>query len=119
MKRFFKNLIIAILVFVVIAGIFSLTVDENGDAMEVSLSQVAEQVSGGQVEKIEVSENSLLIFLRDGTLERATKESESSFSETLANLGVSQEALKGLSIEVKGPTGMAVFLSAVLPFLIP
>ena len=119
MRKFIKNLVIASVIFLIIAGIFSLTLGEDRNANAVPLSKVAEQVSAGLVEKIEISENKLLVILKDGTKELATKEPESSFSESLTNLGVSAESVRSLNIEVKGPSGSSVFLSAILPFLIP
>ncbi|MDZ4244267.1 MAG: ATP-dependent zinc metalloprotease FtsH [Candidatus Doudnabacteria bacterium] len=118
-KKFIKNLIIASLIFLVIAGVLSLTLDDDGDASAVTLSKVAEQINAGTVEKIEVTENKLLVILKDGTREAATKEPESSFSESMTNLGVSAEALRTLNIEVKGPSGGSVFVSSILPFLLP
>ncbi len=119
MKRFVKNLIIASIIFLVIAGIFSISVDDDKDIPSVPLSQIAEQVNKGEVEKIELSENKLHVTLLDGARELATKEPESSLTEQLTGLGVSAETLRKLNIEVKGPSGATVFLSTILPFLIP
>lgn len=118
-KKFIKNLIVASVIFLIIAGIMSLTLDKDRNVAQVPLSKVAEQVNGGLVNKIEISEHKLLVILKDGTKELATKEPESSFSESLTNLGVSAEAIRNLNIEVKGPSNASVFISAVLPFLIP
>ena len=118
-KKFIKNLIIASLIFLAIAGMLSLTLGDDGDASAVTLSKVAEQINAGTVEKIEVTENKLMVILKDGTKEAATKEPESSFSESMTNLGVSAEALRTLNIEVKGPSGGSVFVSSILPFLLP
>ena len=115
MRRFIKNLLFALLIFVVIAGIFSLTVENKEEAEDVSLSKVAEQVNAGSVETIEISENELLVILRDGKRESATKESESSFSETLTNLGVSDEALRSLNIEIKNPKEACVIAVTCIP----
>ncbi len=119
MKRFIKNLIIASIIFLVIAGIFSLTLGEDRNLKPAPLSKVAEQITASQVEKIEIADNKLLVTLKDGSKELATKEPESSLTESLTNLGVSSEAIKKLNIEVKGPSGGTVFFSAILPFLIP
>ncbi len=119
MRRFIKNLIIASLIFLAIAGIFGLTLGEDRNAAPAPLSKVAEQITAGEVEKIEIADNKLLVILKDGSKELTTKEPESSLSESLANLGVSTEALRALNIEVKGPSGGTVFFSAILPFLIP
>lgn len=119
MKRFVKNIAIALLLFLLVAAIFSFSSDDSGNAETVSLSRVAELVGSKQIEKIEVSENELLVALIDGSKLKAKKEPESSLSESLLNLGVTTEALQNLNVEVKGPSGASVFVSVFLPFLIP
>ena len=119
MKKFIKNLIIASVIFLVIAGIFSLTLGDSRDAESISLDKVAEQINGGQVTKIEITENKLLVTLKDGTKETSVKESESSLSESLKNFGVTPETLRGITIEPKGLSAGTVFISGILPFLIP
>lgn len=119
MRKFFKNLIIASVIFLILAGIFSLTLGDNKNIQEVPLSKVAEQINAGQVAKIDVSDNELEVTLSDGTREIATKEPESSLSESLTNLGIPPERLRTLNIEVKSPSGSALFFANILPFLIP
>ncbi len=119
MKKFIKNLLIASFIFLVIAGIFSLTIGDTEEAAPVSLSKVAEQINAGRVEKIEISENRLEITLKDGGRESATKQPESSFTEQMTNLGVAPSTLGALNIESKGPSTGAFFLSSILPFLLP
>lgn len=119
MKKFIKNLLIAAILFLIVAGIFNLTVSDTRDVPTVSLSKVAEQVNAGLVEKVEVSENKVLVTLKDGAKEQGIKEPSSTLPEILANLGVSPEALRNLNYEAKGPSGGTVILSSILPFLIP
>src|SRR3989344_1761473 len=119
MNKFIKNLGIAVLIFLVLSSIFYFTVGEKTPATEVPLSQVAEQITRGDVQKIESRENELVITLKDGTQEVSSKEAESSLTESLANLGVSQDALRAITYETKGPSGTSLFLSSILPFLIP
>ncbi len=119
MRRFFRNLLIASILFLIVAAIFSFTLDDNRDAEQVALSRVAEQINASEVDKIEVTDNELLVILKDGSRKIATKEPESSLSDSLVNLGVNADALRGLNIEVKGPSGTTIFLSAILPFVIP
>ena len=119
MKKFAKNLIIASVIFLLLAGIFSLTVDRDQEMQAVPLSRVAEQINQGLVEKIEGTEDNLLVVLKDGTRELSTKESESSLTESLTNLGVTPEDMRSFSYEAKGPSGSMIFVSAVLPFLVP
>ncbi len=119
MKKFLKNIGIGLFILLILAGVYSLTVSENGSVAEVPLSKVAEHINAGQVKKIEVTENDLLVFLADDSKEKATKETQSDITESLGRLNVSGQALSKVEIEVKGPSASTVFISAVLPFLIP
>src|SRR3990167_6088312 len=119
MKKFVKNLIIASILFLVVAGFFSLTLGDDRGAKEVTLSQVASQVQNGEVDKIQVSENRVLIFLKNGEKEIGIKEAGSTLPEILQSLGVTAEAIKNLNYEAKGPSGSSVFFGNILPFLLP
>ncbi len=119
MKRFVKNLIIASLIFLVVAGIFSLTIGDHRNATTVLLSKVAEEINAGLVDKIEVTENQVLVTLKDGSKQLAIKESTSTLPESLSSLGVSADAMRKLNYEAKGPSGFTLFFSTILPFLVP
>ena len=119
MKKFIKNLLIASVLFLLVAGIFSVTLGEDRNAKEVTLSEVATQINNDEVDKISVSENKVLISLKNGTKEIGIKESGSTLPEILTSLGVSPEAIKKLNYEAKGPSGSSILLTSVLPFLIP
>lgn len=119
MKKFIKNLVIASVAFLIIAGVFSLTLGEKDPGSDIPLSKLAEQINAGLVAKIDVSGNKLNVLLKDNTKQLVTKEGESTLSESLKNLGVSPDALRSLNIEVKGPSASSSFFSNVLPFVIP
>jgi len=117
MNKFIKNLLIALFMFLVVAAIFSFTLGEDGPGSEVTLSKVAEQVSSGLVDKIDVSENKLTVYLKDGAKETATKEPQSDLIDILSSLNVSADSIKNANIQIKGPSGSSVLISAILPFL--
>ena len=119
MKRFLKNLAIAVFIFLILAGLFSMSGSEERGATEVPLSKVAEQVNAGQVKRIEVQENSLLVFLNDDSREIALKEAQSDVTESLGRFNVSPEAIARVEIEVKGTSAGTFILSNILPFLLP
>ncbi|MEI8096745.1 MAG: ATP-dependent zinc metalloprotease FtsH, partial [Candidatus Moraniibacteriota bacterium] len=76
-------------------------------------------INQGQVKIINIQSNNLDIELQDGNKQKASKEGESSLSETLANYGIDKEKLKDVSITVKEASGWSFWLSAILPFLLP
>src|SRR3989338_2343121 len=121
MKKFLKNLGIVLFVFLIIAGVFSLTVSEDRDVKEVTLSDIAGDVKERRVDHIEVStdNNEVLVFLKDGSKVRTIKESQSDLSEALVRFNADADAIKDARIQVKGPSATSFFVQGILPFLIP
>ncbi len=119
MNKFFRNLLIILAIFLLIAGAFSLFNTDNKTPNTVSISQIAEEVNAGQVESIVVTGDSLAVNLKDGTKQDSQKEREVALSETLKNYGVDQAKLKAVKIEVKDSATSSFLVSTVLPFLIP
>jgi cell division protease FtsH len=119
MNKFFKNLLISVIIFLAIASVFSFFDTNSKDAQTVSLSKIAEEANNENIDRIEVSQDNLLVFLKDGTKQASTKEKEAALTESLMNYGVEQDKLKNLKIEVKQDSSMSFFLSTVLPFLLP
>ncbi|EKE15650.1 MAG: hypothetical protein ACD_11C00116G0037 [uncultured bacterium] len=119
MEKLFKNITIIVFAFLIISGIIILYENPGQKPNEISLSQLATQINEGKVKNVIVDDNSLQIELNDGVKEKSVKEPQSSLTETLSNYAVDKEKLKGVNIEIKQATGVAVFLEAVLPFLLP
>ena len=118
MKKFTKNILIAFVAFLFIAGILSMS-SFGSEVEEVSLSALVSRINAGEVEKIEVQENNLQITLTDGTEIKSRKEPQAALSESLANLGVDIDQLNELDINSKEPSAGSIFVSTILPFLIP
>jgi cell division protease FtsH len=119
MKNLFKNILIVFFVLLVLSGFFTIYNSPLKSTEQVSLNQVVNDINEGKVKKITVKENNLEIELKDGALKSSTKETDLGLTETLKNLGVDNEKLKTVSIEVKGPSGLSFWLNTLLPFLIP
>lgn len=119
MKHLLKNLLIAFLVFLTIAGFFTLLNSQTEKPGEISLSQLVERVNQERVSTIVIRGDQLEVELKDGSKEEATKEKEASLTESLKNYGVDSKKLKLVNLEIKGESGLAFWLGAVLPFLLP
>jgi len=119
MKYLLKNLLIAFLAFLTIAGLFTLLNEPAEKPEEISLNQLVSQINQEQVSKIIIRGDKLEIELKDGAQETATKEREASLTESLKNYDVNPEKLKLINLEVKGESGLAFWLGAILPFLLP
>ncbi|MBL7053248.1 MAG: ATP-dependent zinc metalloprotease FtsH [Candidatus Portnoybacteria bacterium] len=119
MKYLLKNLLIVFLVFLSIAGFFTLLNDPAEKPEQVSLNQLVEQINQEQVLNIVIEDNKLQVELKDGTKEIAIKERETSLTESLKNYGLNSEKLKLVNLEVKGESELVFWLGTVLPFFLP
>ncbi len=119
MKKLIANLFLILIVFLIVSGIFTLYSGPFEEAEQISFSVLVEQVKQGNVDKIIVKENNLNAELKDGTKQKSFKESEASLTQSLINYGVSQENLNQVKIEIKQPSGLAVWATNILPFLLP
>ena len=119
MEKILKNLSTLILLFLLVSSIIILYQSPGKKVAPVSLSELVAEINQDQVKTITVESNVLNIELQDGNKQKASKESESSLSETLTNYGIDTEKLKGVSITVKEASGWSFWLATVLPFLLP
>lgn len=122
MKYFFKNLIFIFLIFLIIAGIYTVVFRPAEHAKEISLTELATKINAGQVKEIIIIGNELQITYQEAEeyLKAVSrKEIEISLSETLINLGVSPTKLKELDIIAKEEKGIGIWLGPVLLLLFP
>jgi len=119
MNRFIRNLLIMLVIFMVISAAFSMFSGGDKNVESVSVSAITEGINNDKVEKIEVSANRLLVFLKDGSKQSSIKESEIALTESLINYGVDAEKLKAVQVVVTEPSASSAFFSTILPFLLP
>jgi cell division protease FtsH len=114
-----NQIIIAVFIFISITIVYSLIAKAPEEVKSMTISDVAQNVIEGKVEKIEVSGGEVNVSFKDKTKGMAKKEIESSLSETLTNYGVTKEQLAGAPIEVKNESGFGYWFLNILPFLLP
>lgn len=119
MNKLFKNIGTVILIFLLVSGIMILYQSPKGRPADISLNELVTQINDEKVSTIEVNQNALAIELKDGAKQKATKETEGSLTETLANYGVDAGKLKNVKITIKDASGAAFWAGAILPFLLP
>ncbi|MFC1700709.1 ATP-dependent zinc metalloprotease FtsH [Patescibacteria group bacterium] len=119
MKNLFKNLIIAFLIFITIAGLFTLLTEPMNEKEEISLSQLVSQINQEQVAIIIVKGDQLEIKLTDDTEEKAIKEREVGLTESLKNYGVDIEKLKDIDLEIKQESGASFWMGILIPTILP
>ncbi len=119
METLLKNFWTILIVFFVISGLLILIQGPQNKPANISLSELVGQINRGEVKTIAITGNELTITLKDDKKAKASKESESSLTETLANYGVDKENLKNVSLSVKDPSGVSYWATLLIPFLLP
>lgn len=119
MDKLLRHLSTIILVFFVIVGLVILYQSPEKKPAEISLSELVSQINNGEIKQVSVRQNELSIEKHDGTTEKATKEGEASFTETLRNYEVNKDKLNEVSIIVEKESGASYWAAAILPILIP
>jgi cell division protease FtsH len=87
----------------------------------ISLQALATEIKDSKIAEISIEGDELNIERADGTEAKSHKEGQSGLVESLTNLGVSQEALSGILIEVAPPSGLfnwLTILSWILPLIL-
>lgn len=119
MKNLAKNLLITFLIFVIISGLFTIYNTSVEKPIDITLTKLAEQLNKEEVKKIEISDGKLFIELKSGEKERSLKEAETSFTETLINIGLEKEKLNNVELEVKDTSGSNFLFNIIIPFILP
>jgi cell division protease FtsH len=119
MSKFIRNLLVLFAIFIVVAAAFSFFRTSDKNAQSVSISQLADEVNNSKVDRIEVTENKLTAYLKDGSKQVSTKETEVALSETLKNYGVDPNKLKDTKIDIKSGGSSSFIFSTLLPFILP
>lgn len=119
--NFWNNVLTAVLFLVLVTAVYSYIADTQETPEELTLSQVVEQVKNGEVEEIVVRGTTLEVAYTDETRNtgEAKRETDTSVTDSLTNLGVSQEQLSAITIDVQNPTGFGYWLGNLAPFLFP
>ncbi len=125
MKPKNQSYIIYILLFVAIVALLIFNFNNNQSIKEYNLSQLADDIREGTILQIEISEDSISVTKKgagESTPYELTKESGTTLSQQLINLGVTPEQLGDISIvQVNPPSQWLAVLSTIgyiIPFLI-
>jgi cell division protease FtsH len=119
LKGFSKNILIAFIVFLVIASIFAMYNTPTSEPEEISLNQLVAQVNEEKIKKIEVEANQLTVTLDNDEERQSKKEEEASLTETLNNYGVEKDKLSKVEVVIKDESGFWYWAGNLLPFILP
>lgn len=119
MNNLFKNIGIALLVFLFFAGFLVLYNKPTQKPEDKSLSELVTQINEGQIKNIVVTDNEILATLNDGKLEKVMKEKESSITDTLKNLGVDSQKIDAANITIKNDSSVSAWLGPLVSIILP
>ena len=119
MKPLSKNVIVAILVILVIAVVFSNYSFKKDKPEDVNIAKVVEEIQNGSVKSIDIEGAEISITLKDGAKQITRKESIDSMPSVLINYGVTAEQLRNANITVKDKSAKSYFMTVILPSLLP
>ena len=118
-KPFWSQVITAVLVILLIISLYSLFVDSQKNIETIPISQVAADVSKGDVKNIDVNGQSLTLIYNDDTKKLSTKEESASLTDVLSNYGVEKEKLQQVAINIESGGGFWYWVLQLSPIIIP
>jgi cell division protease FtsH len=118
-KIILKNFLIFLIIFLVIAAIFSTYTTNQQKIEQVGIEKVLQQIENEEIKQIIVKDSKLEILLNNNQKEASKKESTESLSEMLKNYNANPEKIKKINIEIKNDEGWSFWLGTILPFLLP
>jgi cell division protease FtsH len=118
MSNLTKNIIWAIITLIVISLALSYFISPQAQPKTLNLSQLVSDINANQVKQIKVNGSELDITMTDGSAAIAQKETESGVSDTLKNLGVNDQALQNVDLQVVDQTGWQYWASLLLPTIL-
>ena len=119
MKRLATNLLIALLLFLVISGLFALLADPDEGKQEISITALVREINKQNIKEIIVSNSELSILFQDNREAISRKEEGISLSKTLINHGVEKEKLKNVEIDFREAKNIWIWLGPVLFLSLP
>jgi cell division protease FtsH len=119
MNSLYKIILWGITTFLFLSIIFSFFVTDTSKPEVLSLNQLVQKINNNEVKEINIAGQNLNIVLNDDKKALAKKESESSLTETLKNLGANQEALQKVNIKITEESGFKFWASIIIPTILP
>lgn len=113
------QIVIAFVVFVVLMAGYSAISNYVNKKEEVSISQIAADITAGSVVSIEVQGDKVEATYTDETIKTSRKESEASLTQTLSNYNIPSERLAAVKISVEEPGGFRFWALTLAPLLVP
>jgi len=119
----FRNSIVYLLILLAVAALIFSVFSTPRDNNELDITTVAEQIKSGEVKSLSVKENDVNVeyFQANRAPAKSRKETGVSIFETLEDLGVTQESLTAVEVEVVPPSAWSdwgTLAITILPLLV-
>ena len=119
MRQFSKQFVYALLILMILSGVYALVANPFKAKEQIALSKLVERINNAEVSRITVSDNDVEATLKSGVTETTRKETESGITETLKNFGVDPDQLKQVEVDVRGSSGLSTWLGILIPIAGP
>lgn len=117
MKQIWRNIFIFLIVVMGLGAILS-GIQPTESPEEIGIRTLVEKVQNQEVEKIEVTENTLTITDSSQNEFSLLKERDTSVAELLQNYGLTTEEINSFETVVTEPSAVAGLLQSILPSII-
>lgn len=117
--KFSQHILSTVLILILITAGYSLISGNIKEVKDVSLSEIAQNITEGKVTELTVDGTTVTASLADGVTKKATKEAEASLTETLKNYGVTSEALSKTPLTIKTASGFMYWFMSLAPIILP
>ncbi|MCX6797118.1 MAG: ATP-dependent metallopeptidase FtsH/Yme1/Tma family protein, partial [Candidatus Doudnabacteria bacterium] len=119
MGKLVKNIILILIGFLIISGIFSMF-STDSKTKTIPISEVVNLVDQEKVESLKVTDGEVIVKLKGSDIKQSAKiGGNTNIYEILDRNGIAKEKIRNANIEEKPASGWSSIASAVLPFLIP
>ncbi len=120
-SQFVRNMVTVILVLLMLVVFYSFVAENKAKQEEISISQLANDISAGRVMQVIVDGDNLEVHydVKGEVIKRAKKEEGAPLTDTLVNYGVTPDKLNNVSVQIKSPNGLGFWILNLAPFLLP
>ncbi|MFC1612794.1 ATP-dependent zinc metalloprotease FtsH [Patescibacteria group bacterium] len=123
MKNLIKNFLILFVIFLIVGGLYSVYSSKapfgKVEPEKSNISRMIQQIDNEEVLKIVVSDEKIEVELKNGNKEEVQKDLRESFGDIVKNYGINLGTVSKIDIIYKEKNAWTIFLTAILPFLIP
>jgi len=119
MKKLIRNFFLFLVVFLLLAAIFSSFAEQKKQTEIVGIETLISQINNEQVTELVVSGDKINVTLKDQKKEVIQKEVNESLSTLLSNFKVDPNKITNIKIIVKDESGWDYWLASLLPFVLP